>query len=266
MGDPAASIILSSYNQPRLLDLVLYGYACQSCDDFEIIIADDGSGPETRAVIDAHAPRYPVQLRTVWQEDKGFRKARICNAAVLESLGRRLIFSDGDCIPSRRFVEEHLDGSDGRWVVGGHVRLSPEVTESLREADVRSGRLRKLTPLPVLAGLWLTHLKASLYIATGIHKPKIYGMNFSVEREPFFAVNGYDMNYENCSKEDSDLRNRLQLAGFSARSLWHRARVFHLHHPANHSRVAWAGGRSYYHRPDLGPVAPLGLRELQVGH
>jgi glycosyltransferase involved in cell wall biosynthesis len=45
---PRASVILTTYNQPRLLNLVLHSYERQSCLDFEIVVSDDGSGPETR--------------------------------------------------------------------------------------------------------------------------------------------------------------------------------------------------------------------------
>ena len=38
------SVIISTYNSPDWLEKVLWGYTCQDYTDFEIIIADDGSG------------------------------------------------------------------------------------------------------------------------------------------------------------------------------------------------------------------------------
>ena len=52
---PAISVLISTYNEPRWLEWVLLGYARQRYTDFEVVVVDDGSGADTRAVIDAHA-------------------------------------------------------------------------------------------------------------------------------------------------------------------------------------------------------------------
>jgi len=261
---PRASVVLSTYNQPHVLDLALTGYARQSTTDFEILIGDDGSGPETAALIERHAKELPVPLVHVWQPDVGFQKARAVNRAVLRSGGEWLIFSDGDCIPSRTFVEEHLAAEQRRhFVIGGHIRLSPAETEALTAEDVRSGRFEELGSRWERANLWLMHAKSVAYIAIKKRrKPKFYGLNFSLARDDFFALNGYDSTYKNIAKEDSDLRNRMQLAGYRAVSLWHRARVYHQSHPPHNTRRLWREGVNYYNRRDLRPEAPDGLREL----
>lgn len=263
---PRASVLLSTYNQPRLLDLCLCGYEQQSTDDFEILIADDGSGPETREVIEARTRTSNVPLIHVWQPDEGFRKARAVNLAVLASRGEHLVFSDGDCIPSRSFVAGHLGAAaPGTYAVGGHTRLSLAVTEALTEELVRSGGLERTVSPAERAELWWTHLKSLAYIAAHKRrKPKFFGLNFSADRGAFFRVNGFDANYKDHGREDSDLRNRMQLAGIRARSLWHRSLVFHQHHPAHPTRRGTGReAAAYYNRPDLAPEAPYGLRELE---
>jgi len=67
-----ASVILATYNQPRQLDLALFGYSTQTARDFEIVIADDGSNGETAEVIAAHARRARIPIRHVWQPHRGF--------------------------------------------------------------------------------------------------------------------------------------------------------------------------------------------------
>ena len=46
------SIILTTYNSETWLEKVLWGYTMQSYNDFELIIADDGSKKETKNLIE----------------------------------------------------------------------------------------------------------------------------------------------------------------------------------------------------------------------
>jgi glycosyltransferase involved in cell wall biosynthesis len=261
---PRASVILTTYNQPRLLNLVLHSYERQSCLDFEIVVSDDGSGPETREVIERHAREAPFQVHHVWQPSRGLRKSEAVNRAILQSRSDYLIFSDGDCLAPRSFVEEHLKASRPRtYIVGGHIQLTPEYTACLTPREIRAGKFERQGTAPERLELWTTHLKNLVYIAARKRrKPKFYGLNFSVDRASFYDVNGFDHTYRDCGREDSDLRNRMQLAGVGARSLWHRARVFRLHHPGHSARRGWEGVAEYYNHPDLTPEAPVGLREL----
>ena len=88
-----ASVILATFNQPRLLALALCGYAAQTEPRFEIVVADDGSREDTREVVDAHARRSGLAIRHVWQPHRGFWKSAALNRAVLHSRGAHLIFA-----------------------------------------------------------------------------------------------------------------------------------------------------------------------------
>jgi cellulose synthase/poly-beta-1,6-N-acetylglucosamine synthase-like glycosyltransferase len=76
---PAASVVVTTYNNPRYLELVLLGYARQDRRDFEVVVADDGSRPDTKALLDRMRPTFPVPLVHAWQDDIGFRQARVMN-------------------------------------------------------------------------------------------------------------------------------------------------------------------------------------------
>lgn len=215
------TVIIATYNQPRALSMALDGYARQTTRDFELIVADDGSGPETRAVVERFGVRH------VRQEDVGFRKAKALNAAFRESAGRTVIFTDGDCVPPRDFVAVHADACppDG-FCVGGYVPLTREqsltldVTTDFADGLLAGHRLR----------LWSVHLQNLLYIALRRpRRPKVYGCNVSVGRDAFVSVNGFDENFDGFGKEDSDLRNRLVASGARPASVWNRCAVFHLH-------------------------------------
>jgi glycosyltransferase involved in cell wall biosynthesis len=65
---PAISVLISTYNEPQWLEWVLLGYARQTFADFEVIVVDDGSGPETRARIEGLRTEVPFGLRHFWPD------------------------------------------------------------------------------------------------------------------------------------------------------------------------------------------------------
>ncbi len=79
---PSIGVILSTYNAPRLLERSLAGYATQPTREFELVIADDGSGPETREVIERARREWSLPITHVWHEDRGFRKCTALNRAI----------------------------------------------------------------------------------------------------------------------------------------------------------------------------------------
>lgn len=261
---PRASVIVTTYNNPRYLELVLLGFARQDRRDFEVIVADDGSRDETRALIDAMRPGYPVPLVHAWQEDVGFRQARVMNWGALHARADQLVFTDGDCVPPAHFVSRHLGAAAPHTlVVGGFVRLSEEVSRTVTPDVVRSGAYERLVAPRDRLAMFGWHLKNLYYIATRAkRRPKIQGLNFSIDRAGFLAVNGIDLAYENNARQDSDLRNRVRLAGMPARCIWHTCITVHLWHPTHRGRHDWTEADRYYARPDLQPVAARGIREL----
>ena len=78
-----ASVIFTTYNHPQWLEKTLWGFSAQTYRDFEIIVADDGSGPETRQVIESMQSQTDISIRHLWQEDDGFQKCRILNKAIV---------------------------------------------------------------------------------------------------------------------------------------------------------------------------------------
>src|SRR5262249_3349059 len=142
------SIIVTTYNREDALDAVLRSLAQQSDPAFEIIVADDGSGPATAKLIDRWKSKIGRRLEHVWHPDRGFRAAEIRNRAILISHGTYCVFLDGDCIVRPYFVASHRRLAEARWfVTGNRVLLSPELTAKvLRD---------KLTPENWTLARWL---------------------------------------------------------------------------------------------------------------
>jgi len=232
----AISVIVSTYNNPRALHLVLVGLARQRLFPEEVVIADDGSGPETRSVIEHWGRDAPFPVRHVRHADQGVRKTAILNRAVETSRGRYLIFLDGDCVPSARMVQVHAHYARwNRFIGGGSIRLNPALSERLTEERILAGDLDRphrwwlATPkrFRLLAGtLPLVNAALDRWDARNHGWP---GENASTYREHVYRINGFDERFT-WGYEDSDFHLRLECAGFRAYSVRYRTPVFHLHH------------------------------------
>lgn len=225
-----ASVLLSTFEQPNALRISLLGYLRQTTRQFEIIVADDGSDERTSAVINEMKQSLPVRIEHVWQENRGYRRAKIVNKAFMLSSGNVIILSDGDCIPRANFVETHLRYcNDNTYCVGGYIRLSDEFSAKLSATQVTSGDIDRIVTTRDKWRFTLTHFKSLFYaLIKKSNRPKIYGCNISVGRRLFESVNGYDENFDGFGKEDSDLRNRMNLHGAVPISVWSKTWVYHI--------------------------------------
>jgi glycosyltransferase involved in cell wall biosynthesis len=241
------SVIVTTYNREDALDAVLRSLAHQTDSDFEVIVADDGSGPSTAATIDRWRANAGRRLERVWHEDRGFRAAEIRNRAILAARGAYCIFLDGDCIARPDFVAAHRRLAEPGWfVTGNRVLLSPALTEKvLRE---------KLTPENWSFGGWLgerlrggiNRLSAIVPLPLGplrrLRQKEWQGArscNLAVWRSDLDRVDGFDASYSGWGKEDSDFLVRLLHAGVRRKDGTFATGVIHLWHPeADRARLS----------------------------
>ena len=126
------SLIVTTWNREDALDAVLRSLATQTDRDFEVIIADDGSGEATAKLIADWASKLGHPLKHVWQEHRGFRAAEIRNRAILASRGTYCIFLDGDCIARPGFVATHRMLAEHGWfVTGNRILMSETLTRTV---------------------------------------------------------------------------------------------------------------------------------------
>ena len=239
---PKITLIISVYNKPEVLRLVLAASARQSFTDFEIIVADDGSGPAVRDAVAAARNDSPRPIVHLWHEDRGWRKNVILNNAIRTSRGEHLVFIDGDCLPSRHFLLDHWNEREARRVLlGRRVETSERWSQELTVERVETGEFERLGGREILDGL----TGRSLRVEDGIRMPSRFvrrlllrtaggmlGSNFSVAREDIVAINGFDELYDGpgCG-EDSDVQYRLSLNGVTGKSLRNLAIQYHVWHP-----------------------------------
>ena len=240
----SVSLIISFYNKIDLLKLVLVALERQTFTNFEVIIADDGSRPEIVEEIKQLQPNYFFPIKHVWQEDNGWQKNKILNKSIVASESEYLVFIDGDCIPHRRFIEEHFDSRKEKQVVSSRrVRLTESISEKLTIEKVRNGYLEKVLILPLFIETFLlnkhTHFKHLIRVRNKwlrrlFVRDKIYGFwgsNFSAWKTDLMNVNGFDERFVYPGiGEDVDLDNRLRNNGVLPISKKHLVTQYHMYH------------------------------------
>ncbi|HOX70806.1 MAG TPA: glycosyltransferase family 2 protein [Dokdonella sp.] len=240
---PAVSVLISTYNEPQWLEWVLLGYARQTCTDFEMIVVDDGSGPATRARIDALRSTLPFPLRHFWQPDEGYRKCRAMNRGIGMANSDYLVFSDGDCVPRADFLASHLALRRPGWFLsGGYSKLPMALSHRIDRDDILSGRAIDYRWLAAhglqrhTLKLRAHHpvVKATLNRLTPV-APRFHGHNASAWKADIVRVNGWDerMQY---GGQDLELGERLNNAGIRGRTIRYSAVCVHLEHPRDHKK------------------------------
>ena len=124
------SLVIATYNWPGALLLVLESIENQSVLPNEIIIADDGSKNETRVLIDNFKKASVIDLHHIWQEDLGFRLAKIRNKAIEKAQFEYIIQIDGDIILHKDYIKDHINyAKKNTFITGSRVLLLKETTE-----------------------------------------------------------------------------------------------------------------------------------------
>ncbi|MBX6328750.1 MAG: glycosyltransferase family 2 protein [Pseudolabrys sp.] len=231
------SVIVTTYNRDDALDAVLRALSGQTDRDFEVIVADDGSGPATAAVVARWKERLP--LAHVWHEHRGFRAAEIRNRAVIAARGAYCIFLDGDCLVRPRFIAAHRRLAEpGAFVTGNRVLLSRTLTQRILDEQVaverwrarewlierlRGGVNRVLALLPLPLGP-LRRLRSRQWRGAR-------SCNLAVWRADLERVDGFDADFHGWGREDSDIIVRLLRAGVRRKDGVFATAVLHLWHP-----------------------------------
>lgn len=232
------SVIFSTYNSPVWLEKVFWGLSQQTYKDFDVIVADDGSKDDTRALIEQLTSEMDMPIKHVWQPDEGFQKCRILNKAILHSDADYIIFTDGDCILRQDFIATHVAQAEpGYYLSGSYFKLPMTTSKAITRDDViaqrcfdkhwlyRNGLPRTRKTLKISAGpklaQWLNRLTPT--------KCNLKGSNASVWRQDLLKVNGFDERMQ-WGGLDRELGVRLINCGIKPKHVRYNAICVHLDH------------------------------------
>lgn len=235
------AVIVTTYNRPDALAAVLDGYLTQTDNDFEVLVADDGSTADTAALIGQIQQQASFPLRHIWHEDQGFRAAAIRNRALAQTQAEYIVFTDGDCVPPRDFVARHRRLAErGCFLSGNRLLLSQAFTEQVLREKLpihlwgfgewwrarRQGHIERLLPLLRLPDSALRKLAPKRWKGAKT-------CNLSAFRSDLLHVNGLEESYTGWGLEDSDLVIRMIRGGLVSKSARFSAPVLHLWHREN---------------------------------
>lgn len=271
------SLIISFYNKIELLKLILVALEEQTLRDFEVIIADDGSTLDVVDEIHRLKDSFSFSIKHVWHEDLGWRKNAILNQAVLASKSDYLVFIDGDCIPHRQFLQEHLEfRKESQVLCGRRVLLTAKVSKKLSANRIQ----KRYLGYPVFFDLlWETlFLGKKTYLEQMIHlrskwlrqlvikerQRYILGCNFSLWKEDILRVNGFDERFKHPGYgEDIDLEQRLAAIGIPAISCKCALLIFHVYHV--HFDTDYAPNKALLEENKIHQIAvtPFGIHKIE---
>jgi glycosyltransferase involved in cell wall biosynthesis len=224
------SLLVSTYNWPEALELVIKSIQSQTIKPHEVLIADDGSTSDTQELIHSLKKDLDIPVRHIWHEDSGFRRSAILNKAIAQSTGDYIIQTDGDCILHKDFIKDHQrNAQENCYLFGSRVNITESFlgelfeTKSIRFHFLSKGikkRGRSLR-LPFLS---------KFYTAKGVLSHKLRGCNLSFWKKDFIAVNGYNEDMTGWGREDSELIVRMLHRGVLGKRLKFVGIVYHIWH------------------------------------
>lgn len=224
------SVVIPTYNRCDLLGKTLSQFTRQRMpvDEFEIIVADDGSSDDTKAVTESFSGR--LQMKYTYQEDLGFRAGTARNSGARLAAAPVLVFADTGTMAGPDFLRHHL-AAHGEGDTSGHTVLGYAYGWNPALPAPLPGLVDALSTLP--AEEVVERFKGNPDFRDYRHAyleeedfdlsrhllpwPMLLSLNFSVPTADYWAVGGFDEEFRGWGFEDLELGHRLFRRGLSFR-------------------------------------------------
>ena len=224
------SLVITTYNFKEALEVVLLSILKQTIYPNEIIIADDGSGDDTRQLINKFVSQCKLPIIHSWQEDDGFRAAASRNKAIAKASYAYIILIDGDMILHRDFIKDHLfNAQKGYFIQGSRVLLKEDKSQEVLK--------KKVTTFSFFErGLDNRKNAIKFKLLTNILSygtKKLRGIktcNISFFREDCMSVNGFNEDFVGWGREDSEFVIRLMNKKIFRKNIKFSAIAYHIYH------------------------------------
>ena len=190
MNKPVISVVAATYKRPALLRDLLESLEAQtlSWDQFEVLIVDDESGPETVAVLEEFAAKGSLNLR--WETQKNAGPATARNRGVAMAAAPLIAFTDDDCVVCATWLEDYLS----------YMREHPET------AGVGGLLIRKHDNL---VARWTDHAVQMGHFVKNGEALILITANACYRKEAFRTAGGFDTRIPWAGGEDPDLSRKV---------------------------------------------------------
>ncbi len=203
------SLVITTYNWKEALELVLLSVLKQTVHPDEIIIADDGSREDTKALINKFIKTSNINIIHSWQEDDGFRASASRNKAIAKASGEYIVLIDGDMILHQDFIKDHLlYASPNHFVQGSRILLTQNKTEDVflsKTVDFsffESGLQNRKNRLKL-------NLLTKMFSKSNKNLKGIKTCNMAFFKVDCMSVNGFNEDFVGWGREDSEFAVRL---------------------------------------------------------
>lgn len=230
MSYPSCTLITPTYNWPEALELLLLSVLKQTILPNEVIIADDGSGEETKRLIQKYQHTFPVPLIHIWHEDNKNQKPKIMNKGIAVAKYDYIIEIDGDIIMNKHFIEDHLTfAKKGSYLFGSRVNIQKKyLSELFLKKNIHFNYFSKgikkrgrTIRIPFIM---------NIIKKTNERSSKLRGCNMSFWKSDFIKINGFNENLVGWGIDDSEMIQRLHNIGINAKRLKNCGIVYHIYH------------------------------------
>jgi glycosyltransferase involved in cell wall biosynthesis len=228
-------LVVTVFERPDALGRALGSVLAQRRLPDEVVVADDGSGPEVARVVADFASRAPFPVDHVRQKHDGFRAGRARNLAIASTSCPYLVLVDGDMVLHGAFLADHVAAArPHHWTQGVRIPLDGPATRRLVETGVPPrawapgiDARRRVYALHVPALRRPLERAANGFVA-------IKSCNQALWRDDLLRVNGFDEELTGWGSEDKELCARLSNLGVRRQTLVFSGIAWHLdHRPAS---------------------------------
>ena len=247
----SSSLIITTYNQKERLALVLDSVKELSYLPNEVLIADDGSKEDTKELIQAYQKDFPVPLKHIWHEDKGFRLSEIRNLAIKNAKGEYIIIIDGDMILDKNFIKDHLSFAKRKVFLQASRTIIDEKDSQkiLRDNayklafDIKNFKKYRILALAKLIYL-RSRIRANFFDKNDFIRG-IRGCNMSFFKKDCEDINGFNEDFIGWGREDSEFFARFLFNKGELRRLKFSAIAYHIYHKENSRTMLDANHKIY---------------------
>lgn len=140
-SDISLSVVITTYNRSSGLRQLLNAFAQQAVDNFQVVVAVDGSTDDTESMIKQQS--QPYDLKSVNTNCTGYGLAVARNQGILAADGRAVVVLDDDSFPCAGFIEAHCASVTSGVITGGPRNPSDPIA-----APLMAWKMAELSTVP----------------------------------------------------------------------------------------------------------------------